>query len=70
MDPATAQKLIFVHDSILIEANLDHLEETALRMAEEMRFVPFETDIPLDVDIKVGMKWGSLEKFVPSKVAY
>ena len=69
MDPNVARKLIFVHDSILLEAREDVFDEVVQKMIQEMRTAPFDTPVPLDVDVKAGYRWGSLEKYEPPQVA-
>lgn len=52
-----------IHDSILTEARLDCIDEVAEIHREEMEDnVPLESRVPFKVEIKVGTRWGELEK--------
>ncbi|MBT9132515.1 MAG: DNA polymerase I [Firmicutes bacterium] len=63
LDPKKARLLLTVHDSLLIEVQSEYLDETLLKVREIMEDVQIiESDIPFKVDIKVGDRWGALDK--------
>jgi len=63
LKPLPAHIVTTIHDSIMTEARLDYIDEVAEIMREEMeQNVPFKSRVPFEVEIKVGNKWGDLEK--------
>jgi len=64
--PPEAYLLLEVHDSILLECPTPMVDEVARAAKDIMEAVPRELvggDIPWVVDMKVGHRWGSLEKW-------
>lgn len=63
LDPADAEIILTVHDSILLNVSsnkVSYIIKTIKRVLEEE--VPFADEIPLTVDFGVGERWGSLVK--------
>lgn len=64
--PPEAHLLLEVHDSILLECPTHMVDEVARMTRDIMEAVPRELvgdSIPWVVDVKVGHRWGSLEKW-------
>lgn len=53
-----------VHDSIVLEVRDDLLHMVAAKLDAVMRGWPTRTGVPLDVDLKMGTRWGSMVKYV------
>lgn len=58
-----ARVLLTVHDSILVEARNEYLDEALAVVHEEMEnhTLP-DSPVPFVVDVKVGQSWGKLDK--------
>lgn len=66
-----ANLILTIHDANYAEARLDVIDEVTEIMREEMEDrVPIESRVPFEVEIKVGHRWGDLEKVkdLPSEV--
>jgi len=66
-----AHLILTIHDANYAECRLDYIDEVAEIMREEMEDrVPIESRVPFEVEIKVGHRWGDLEKVkdLPSEV--
>ncbi len=59
--PAGCRLLLTVHDSILVEAPVDRVDEVADVMRREMEVVPLGFSVPIIVDVKAGPTWGQCE---------
>lgn len=58
-----AEVILPVHDSIMLLAPENDWQSAARTARDAMQTYPWCTDfVPLEVDIEVGTKWGSLEK--------
>jgi DNA polymerase-1 len=58
-----AQLVLPVHDSLMLVAPEKSWRDVALAAREQMMSYPWVTSrVPLEVDVEVGTKWGSLEK--------
>jgi DNA polymerase-1 len=58
-----AEVVLPVHDSIMLVAPEKTWRDAALAAREAMMSYPWVTRVvPLEVDVEVGTKWGSLEK--------
>lgn len=58
-----AELVLPVHDSLMLVAPKDTWQEAARAARHEMMNYPWATDfVPLEVDVKVGERWGSMEK--------
>ena len=58
-----AAPIVTVHDSIMFEVKRPYLEEVAHTVKEVMEATPFADMCPTPIDIKVGTRWGSLQKY-------
>jgi uracil-DNA glycosylase family 4 len=58
-----AVPVITVHDNLLFEVRRDCLREVAGTVKEVMEDTPVKDICPTPVDIKVGDRWGSLQKY-------
>lgn len=66
-----AHLILTIHDANYAECHLDCIDEAVEIMREEMEDnVPIESRVPFEVEIKVGHRWGDLEKVkdLPSDV--
>lgn len=54
--------LLSIHDELLFEVHDDILSEIAPLLAEKMEHVYNELSVPLTVEVRVGKRWGSLQK--------
>lgn len=64
--PSEAHLLLEVHDSILLECPTYMVDDVARVAKQVMESVPVErvgSAVPWVVDVKVGYRWGSLEKW-------
>lgn len=58
-----AQVLLTVHDSIIVQAHLDHFWTTADLMHNVMSTIHFDwMRVPMSVDLEAGFSWGTLKK--------
>jgi len=58
-----AHLILTIHDANYAECHLDAIDEAVEIMREEMEDkVPLESRVPFEVEIKVGHRWGDLEK--------
>lgn len=58
-----ANLILTIHDANYAEARLDVIDEVTQIMREEMEEnVPLESRVPFEVEVKVGHRWGDLEK--------
>ena len=64
LDPNIAAPVLTVHDSIVVLAREDRVEETAHLMKSVMEDVPFRNEVtfPFAVEIEAGPSWGSLKE--------
>jgi len=60
-DPAKIRIILTVHDSVLYEVREDYLQEGVELIEQLMNHHLIEAPAPLEVDTKIGYKWGSLE---------
>lgn len=72
LKPYNAMIINLIHDAILFELPEDPeiIKRVAKIVRETMMQVPFDelsSDIPFEVDIKVGHAWGSLEELPPEE---
>ena len=58
--PEGAEMIMQVHDSIMVEARPEQVEEVARVMTEVMEGVAPEFKVKLKVDVKVGKNWGEV----------
>jgi len=61
---ASTRLLLTVHDSILLETIEDPIE-VALWVKKEMTRDVLDGTVPFEAEVKVGQRWGSLEKRLP-----
>ncbi len=61
--PSEARILLTVHDSLLFEVRNDCVDRILplIRLTME-NHLPIESNIPFKVDIKIGQRWGALDK--------
>lgn len=60
--PEGAYLLFTVHDALYFEVRNDLLEEVLPMIKREMEIPPFETRVPIVVEVKAGERWGSCEE--------
>ncbi len=56
--PTEAKLVAMVHDSLIVECHESVANDVANIMEQLMTEVPFETDVPFTVDVKIGKRWG------------
>ena len=66
-DEAKLPLILQIHDELIVEVNETHLDLTA-RTLTAIMVEAVELDIPAEVHVKVGKKWGSMEDYEPKSV--
>ena len=58
--PQNASLIMQVHDSLIVECDVESAEEIAEILRREMESVAPELNIKLAVDVTIGQNWGVL----------
>jgi hypothetical protein len=57
--------LFTVHDSIVCEIKKAHLQQALTLIRDIMTVQPLDTEVPLEIDLEVGSRYGNVEKVKP-----